>query len=104
MRARDAAPPSAASRDRAATGTSTRVTGRCLENLRLADTAEHPPWPVAAAGWILHWSLAQVVGLVNGLHAMTGIAWARPTAPVQAVVSITGRTWDITAASVIWNP
>jgi hypothetical protein len=61
-------------------------------NLRLADTAEHPPWPVATAGWILRWSLAQVVGLVDGLYAMTGIAWARPTAPVQAVLSITGHT------------
>ena len=73
-------------------------------NVRLADTAEHPPWPVAAAGWILRWSLAQMVGLVNGLYAMTGIAWARPTAPVRAVLSITGHTWDITAASVIWHP
>jgi len=41
---------------------------------------------------------------VNGLHAMTGIAWATPTAPVQAVLSVTGHTWDMSAASVTGIP
>jgi len=34
-------------------------------------------------------------------NAMIGIAWARPTAPVQTVLPVICQIWNITAMSVI---